>query len=642
MARTLAIAVLGAFALIAVDGGSASAGNKCAGSKIKAAAKKANCLLGLESKEAKSGDPKDPAKVTSCGSKMVTSFDKAEAKPPCLTTGDSGAIETKVDAFVTDVDTELSIGIPNACQSSKLKAAGKKAKCLLGLRAKLASNDTPLDPAKVQKCIDKFTQAFSKAEAKPPCNTTGDAGAIEAKVDAFVDDVAPELNPAPTTTTTSPPTTTTTLPICGDGLVTGSEQCDPPCGTGQCPGGSICNSTCQCEVAAACACGAPTPTSLTFLTTTPGGTPSGSIAPAKCVGGSTPGADCVTDANCPGSGTCRGALQRGGLYFGGGSVGIPLPATIPDNGKSIMKACCNGTSLTLAPTTAADTGSVNTCTGVGCNFGPPLPIKNPNVPGLSTCVLNQVSRNAVGSAQCTTGVAAIDLPLGSQIVLGGDMLPNRCVGTTDPNNVGRACAINSDCPGGTCNSDLAGIQACPICNPTTLKCNGGANDPIGGAAVACTPGTLTTPGVEYPTSRDCPPSVPVLATLPIGFALTTGSVTKTSVNLPGQPRVFCGFCYDPDLATFSNPAVSCTGDGDCAGQGGFIQCRQSNSGAFGNFQATTITETGSPAGSLVDHAAHASMLVSVFCIPPTYSIVDGSAGLPGPGAASLPGTIQVQ
>src|SRR5690348_2703557 len=57
--------------------------------------------------------------------------------------------------------------------------------------------------------------------------------------------------PTTSTTTTMPSgTTTTTLPRCGDGMVTGNEQCDPPCGTG-CGAGQICNSECQCVAAAA-------------------------------------------------------------------------------------------------------------------------------------------------------------------------------------------------------------------------------------------------------------------------------------------------------------------------------------------------------------------------------------------------------
>jgi hypothetical protein len=34
--------------------------------------------------------------------------------------------------------------------------------------------------------------------------------------------------------------------------------------------------------------------------------------------------------------------------------------------------------------------------------------------------------------------------------------------------------------------------------------------------------------------------------------------------------------------------------------------------------------------------------VSVFCIPPSFNgIIDGSADLPGPGATSLPGLVQL-
>jgi hypothetical protein len=219
----LAVA-LSAVACLALLPGTARA-DKCASSKLKAAAKKASCLLGLDAKEAKTGEAKDAAKVTACGDKMLTAFGKAEAKG-CLTTGDGAAIEAKVDAFVDDIDTDLSVAIPNACQSSKLKAVGKKAKCLLGLEAKEAAKGTPPDPLKVQKCIDKFSGSFAKAEAKGGCSTTADETPIENKVDAFVNDVDDELVP------------------CGNGVVEVGEDCDPPgsaCGTT-----STCNSSCKC------------------------------------------------------------------------------------------------------------------------------------------------------------------------------------------------------------------------------------------------------------------------------------------------------------------------------------------------------------------------------------------------------------
>ena len=81
------------------------------------------------------------------------------------------------------------------CAGSKIKAVGKKAACLLGLEAKEAAKAVASDPAKVQKCKGKFNSAFAKAELKGGCSTTGDETAIEAKVDAFVDDVDDELVP---------------------------------------------------------------------------------------------------------------------------------------------------------------------------------------------------------------------------------------------------------------------------------------------------------------------------------------------------------------------------------------------------------------------------------------------------------------
>src|SRR6185436_4086413 len=102
------------------------------------------------------------------------------------------------------IDSALSPGIPpaaNACQAAKLKAAGKKAKCLLGLEAKEASSGEPKDPAKVTKCKDKLSSSFEKAETKPPCLTSDDFGPIETQIDNLVDDVDAEANPDPSCAT---------------------------------------------------------------------------------------------------------------------------------------------------------------------------------------------------------------------------------------------------------------------------------------------------------------------------------------------------------------------------------------------------------------------------------------------------------
>jgi hypothetical protein len=83
--------------------------NKCEGTKLKAAAQKASCKCSLEAKQAATGGIIDPAKVAKCEATFSKSFAKSEAKGGCNTTADAAAIEGKVDAFVTDVDTELPV-----------------------------------------------------------------------------------------------------------------------------------------------------------------------------------------------------------------------------------------------------------------------------------------------------------------------------------------------------------------------------------------------------------------------------------------------------------------------------------------------------------------------------------------------------
>lgn len=201
MGTRLATMLFTALALVGAIGGLTYAGptaaQRCASSKIKAAAKKSACLLSLDARQA-TGVAVDPAKVQACKNRLedpaIGAFARAEAKGGCLTTGDAAPMETKIDAFVDDIVTALNVGTPNACQAQKIQAAGKTARCLLLLDAKAATGGG-LDPARVQACQDKLSGpagTFAKAEARGGCGTTGDAATIEMKVDAFVDDVVAE------------------------------------------------------------------------------------------------------------------------------------------------------------------------------------------------------------------------------------------------------------------------------------------------------------------------------------------------------------------------------------------------------------------------------------------------------------------
>jgi hypothetical protein len=364
------------------------------------------------------------------------------------------------------------------------------------------------------------------------------------------------------------------------------------------------------------------------------------------VQGTNNGTACTSDAQCTGGGTCRGALACSGLYFGGGQpAGINLPGTVPDNGLNYSQiASCDGDTVNLSAASAAQvpgtgcstpagtpTFGQRHCTSPGCLFGAPLALPNPANTATGTCIVNVIANRpgaGSGTASCSTGaVASLNLPLDSQIYLTGAI---------------ESVRVCSTCVGGTLGACGSGT------------CMGGARN-----GLACTPETSALNG-SYPTSHDCPPpnapggslgtcGTPApgstfLGCLPIDFNLTTGTQTKTSFGTGAQARVFCGFCFDPDITlAFANPPDPCTSDADCTARGDdFNSCRQQSNGAFRNTFATTVTETGSPANACIaDGDPHAATLISVFCIPPSYDpIVDPSGELPGPGAVSLPGQSQ--
>ncbi len=164
------------------------------------------------------------------------------------------------------------------CASSKIKAAEKKVACLLALRAKAALTGTPPDATKVTACGTKLTASYGKIELKGGCGTSGDAGTVENKVDAFVDDLATALTPV----------------SCPSGCVaqggscnTGADCCSQAC--------DLSVLSCECAPNGAC-CG-------------PG--PGGCCSGQPCVNGRCPcvtyGGGCSVNSDCC-SGNCNTAV----------------------------------------------------------------------------------------------------------------------------------------------------------------------------------------------------------------------------------------------------------------------------------------------------------------------------------------------
>jgi hypothetical protein len=90
----------------------------------------------------------------------------------------------------------LIVGVPLAahghttpaqkCATAKNKAAAKKAAAKLKCYATATVHATQVDAACLTAAETKFGAAIAKAEASGGCTVTGDGGAIEGAVDAFV------------------------------------------------------------------------------------------------------------------------------------------------------------------------------------------------------------------------------------------------------------------------------------------------------------------------------------------------------------------------------------------------------------------------------------------------------------------------
>jgi hypothetical protein len=100
----------------------------------------------------------------------------------------------------TTTSTTLPPPAPSKCTSAKFKEAGKKVASKTKCQSKAVAKGVAVDPACLTKAEGKFGTGWTKAEGKGDCATTGDAAAIEAKVDALIADLQSELtggNPGP-------------------------------------------------------------------------------------------------------------------------------------------------------------------------------------------------------------------------------------------------------------------------------------------------------------------------------------------------------------------------------------------------------------------------------------------------------------
>jgi len=387
---------------------------------------------------------------------------------------------------------------------------------------------------------------------------------------------------------------------------------------------------------------------LTLTATTPA-----QIGQQQCTQGRTcsnnPAQHCVLNADC-GAGTCLDNCL----------FGPPMP--IPIAGTPALSLCA---------VNVVDEDSIGTAECDGGDIDVAMPLRSamylngdllsssrpPDLPGVQPCPL---------CVRICSGGLEDGLPCRPDN-------PNRaCMGGL---KVGKPCTSNSDCPNppnpdATCLPARTELSDClnggGTCQ-TDSECLGGEND-----GAACTPATSTSDLLgdaqdSYPTSHDCLMDswqniTASIGGLPMNFSLTSGAKNVDATDRANGERVFCGFCRDvtdggslcfegdksgscpPSIPAATGNAVPCTSDADCADADTYESCVQRDPGAFGEAGATRIELQGQTDGQcLGDGTPHNAVLVSPFCVPPSFNaVLDGAYfSLPGPGAALLFGNAQL-
>jgi hypothetical protein len=94
--------------VLATAGAATDPGARCAGVKMKAAARKSSAKLKCHARATARGLPVDQACLDKAEAKFSSSWQRIEATASCRTTDDEANIENQVDAFVSNVARQLA------------------------------------------------------------------------------------------------------------------------------------------------------------------------------------------------------------------------------------------------------------------------------------------------------------------------------------------------------------------------------------------------------------------------------------------------------------------------------------------------------------------------------------------------------
>jgi hypothetical protein len=176
----------------------ATPGQRCEAAKLKAAGVKAKKELACFKTAVATGKVVNGDCLARAEAAFARAFERAEGKGGCVTTGDAASVEATVDSAVADVNAILGVTpltTPSQCTALKLAATGAKAVRKLTCYAEAVMAGKFVKASCLARAEGSFSKAFTKAEGKSDCLTTGDAGTVESRVDTLVADGRTALVP---------------------------------------------------------------------------------------------------------------------------------------------------------------------------------------------------------------------------------------------------------------------------------------------------------------------------------------------------------------------------------------------------------------------------------------------------------------
>jgi len=194
--RSAALLVVALALGITVERAAAVSLSQCPRRKLDATAKLVDRALDCHRKASLFGLAVDALCLQKAETKFLDSFEQADDRPPCFVTGDAGAIDSAVGAFVDGLVATLRPSqTASTCAAKKLDASRKKTSQKLKCHRKAVRDGTRVDVNCLTKADTRFLARFAKAEELPDCMTTGDAAGVEDTVDTLVADLVAALRP---------------------------------------------------------------------------------------------------------------------------------------------------------------------------------------------------------------------------------------------------------------------------------------------------------------------------------------------------------------------------------------------------------------------------------------------------------------